>query len=83
MNAGGFYDPRFNQTEKDWRGSALAEFPRGRIRPGVELFAKNTRSKTTRVQAGIGLIAEFERFEVRTGIHFGLSDAAPDVEVSV
>ena len=83
MNAGGFYDPRFEQTEKGWRASILAEFPRERFRPGVELFAKDTRSEATRVQGGIGLIAEFERFEVRTGIHFGLSDAAPDIEASI
>ena len=83
INAGGFYDPRFEQTEKGWRGSVLAEFPRERFRPGVELFAKDTSSNAIRVQAGIGLIAELKRFEVRTGIHFGLSDAAPDVEASV
>ena len=83
MNAGGFYDPRSVQAEKGWRASILAEFPRERFRPGIELFAKDARSKSTRVQAGVGIIAEFERFEVRTGIHFGLSDAAPDVEASV
>jgi len=83
INAGGFYDPRAEQTEKGWRASVLAEFPRERFRPGVELFAKDARSEAARVQTGIGVIMEFERFEVRTGIHFGLSDAAPDVEASV
>jgi hypothetical protein len=83
MNAGGVYDPRSEQTEKSWRTSVLAEFPRGRLQPGIELFAIRTRSEAARVQAGIGIIAQFRRIEVRSGLHVGLSDAAPDVAVSV
>jgi hypothetical protein len=82
MNAGGVYDPRSGQTEKSWRASILAEFPRGRLQPGLELFAIRTRPEATRVQAGIGIIAQFRRIEVRSGLHVGLSDTAPDVAVS-
>ncbi len=83
VNAGGFYDPRSKRTEKGWRASILAEFPRERFRPGIDLFAKRTRSQTTKVQAGIGIIYQFRRVEVRSGLHVGLSDAAPDVEASL
>ena len=83
VNAGGFYDPRSKQTEKGWRASILAEFPRERLRPGIELFAKRTRSEATRVQAGIGVIGLFRRLEIRSGLHVGLSDAAPDIEASL
>ena len=83
MNAGGIYDPRPGQAEKSWRASVLAEFPRGRLQPGIELFAIRTHPEATRVQAGIGIIAQFRRIEVRSGLHVGLSDAAPDVAVSV
>lgn len=82
-NAGAFYDPRGVLTEHGWRASALAEFPRGRFRPGVELFARDSNIADTRIQAGIGLIASLERVEIRTALHVGLSDAAPDLEGSV
>lgn len=83
FNAGRFYDPRGSETERGWRASILAEFPRGRLRPGAELFAKSTRSGERRVQAGVGVIAQLERMQVRSGLHFGLSDEAPDIEVSL
>jgi len=83
VNAGGFYDPRNDVTERGWRASALAEFPRGRLRPGVELFVRDSDTSDTRMQLGVGLIASLERVEIRTGLHVGLNDAAPDIEGSV
>jgi hypothetical protein len=83
VNAGAFYDPRDVDTDYGWRGSALAEFPRGKLRPGVELFARDSDLTETRLQAGVGLIASLERVEIRTGLHVGLNDAAPDLEASV
>jgi hypothetical protein len=83
VNAGAFYDPRGSSTERGWRASALAEFPRGRLRPGVELFVRDSDTSDTRMQAGVGLIASLERVEIRTGLHVGLNDAAPDLEASV
>jgi hypothetical protein len=83
LNAGAFYDPRGVDTERGWRASALAEFPRGRLRPGVELFVRDSDITATRMQAGVGLIASLERVEIRAGLHVGLNDAAPDVEGSV
>jgi hypothetical protein len=82
VNAGGFYDPRAGTTERGWRGSLLAEFPRDRLRPGVELFTKDERSSAARVQCGVGLIASLTRMEIRAGLHAGLTDAAPDLEAS-
>lgn len=83
VNAGAFYDPRGASTERGWRASALAEFPRDRLRPGVELFVRDSDTTDTRMQAGVGLIATLERVEIRTGLHVGLNDAAPDLEASM
>ena len=83
VNAGAFYDPRGIVTERGWRASALAEFPRGRMRPGVELFVRDSDISDTRMQAGVGLIATLPRVEIRTGLHVGLNDAAPDLEGSI
>lgn len=83
FNVGGFYDPRGTETERGWRASALAEFPRARFRPGLELFVKDIRSQAPRVQAGLGMIKQFELLELRAGIHAGLSSQAPDVEASL
>jgi hypothetical protein len=83
VNAGMFYDPRGTSTERGWRASALAEFPRDRLRPGVELFVRDSNLTDTRMQAGVGLIASMPRVEIRTGLHVGLNDAAPDLEASV
>jgi hypothetical protein len=61
----------------------LAEFPRGSLRPGVELFAKKVRAEGAHIQAGAGIIAQLKRLQVRTALHFGLTREAPDVEASV
>jgi hypothetical protein len=83
LNAGGFYDPRSGETERGWRGSVLAEFPRERVRPGVELFVRDAQGADPRVQGGFGAIVSLERVEIRTGLHIGLTDEAPDLEASV
>ena len=83
FNAGAFYDPRGDDTVRGWRGSVLAEFPRERWRPGIELFTRRAHGGETRSQLGFGAITQLERIEIRTGIHVGLSDAAPDVEGSL
>ena len=83
FNAGAFYDPRGDDTVRGWRGSVLAEFPRERWRPGVELFTRRAHGGETRSQLGFGAITQLERIEIRAGIHVGLSDAAPDVEGSL
>jgi hypothetical protein len=83
LNAGAFYDSRGEATEQGWRASALAEFPRDRLRPGIELFVRDSDTTDTRLQAGVGLIASLPRVEIRTGLHVGLNDAAPDLEASV
>jgi hypothetical protein len=83
LNAGAYYDPRSGETERGWRGSVLAEFPRERVRPGVELFVRDANGADPRVQGGFGAIVSLERIEIRTGLHVGLTDEAPDLEASV
>jgi hypothetical protein len=82
-NAGLFHDPRSEGTERGWRASVLAEFPRDKLRPGVELFVRDSDVREAEIQAGVGLIASLERMEIRTGLHVGLTDAAPDLEARV
>jgi hypothetical protein len=53
------------------------------MRPGVELFVRDSDLSETRAQAGVGLIASLPRVEIRAGLHVGLNDAAPDLEGSV
>ena len=48
VNAGGFYDPRGDATERGWRASALAEFPRGRLRPGGRAAANDRLGRKPR-----------------------------------
>ena len=76
VNAGGFYDPRSATTERGWRASTLVEFPREQFRPGVELFVKDARSASARVQAGVGAIVPLERFEILAliGVIQGLAE---------
>jgi len=70
-------------AKRGWRASLLAEFPLERVRPGVELFVKDTRFEDARVQAGVGVIKQFRHFQLRSGVHLGLSDNAPDVEANL
>ena len=83
VNAGGFYDPRQPETERGWRASVLAELRRGRWRPGLELFAKQVHGERTQVQAGPGVIVEVGPFDVRAGVHVGLTSAAPDLRATL
>ena len=78
LNAGGFYDGRPDPAEKGWRASALAELQRGRYRPGLEVFARKIGAAPVEVLAGPGLILGIGSFDVRLGLHLGLTAAAPD-----
>jgi hypothetical protein len=79
VNGGGFHDARVSPAEDGWRASVLAEFPREGYRPGVELFAKRIEDEPTDVRAGVGVIFDLATFDVRTGLHAGLTDEAPDI----
>ena len=79
LNAGGFYDDRPADVEHGWRASALAEYQWGRFRPGLELFAKQVRSESLRVEAGPGIIVEVGPVDLRTALHVGLTREAPDL----
>ena len=83
VNIGGFYDSRAGETERGWRASVLAEFPRDGFEPGVELFIKDVDGEEARIQAGLGFIKPLRFLELRTSLHVGLSDAAPDIEANL
>ena len=77
LNAGGVTDARVSPSEDGWRASILVEFLRDQYRPGLELFAKQIEVRGADVRVGAGLIYDIGRFDVRTGIHAGLAEAAP------
>jgi hypothetical protein len=84
LNAGGFYDPRAGPAQSGWRASALAEVaPRPGQRIGFEVFGKDSDRGRPDLRAGVGLIHDLGRFDVRTAVHVGLSPAAPDVVTSL
>ena len=83
VNAGWVHDARVSPSVDGWRASLLAEFPREGYRPGIELFAKDVENKSTDVRAGVGIIYDIGSFDIRTGLHVGLTDEAPDFSFSL
>ena len=83
VNAGGFHDPRGSKMENGWRASVLTELTYSSFRPGIELFAKQKNGEDTDTRLGVGLIKNFGKFEVRSAIHVGLTDHAPDVVFNI
>jgi hypothetical protein len=83
LNAGGFHDPREAVSESGWRASALLEFPRDTWRIGLELFGADTNRSEADVRAGAGLIYDLGGFDIRTGVHVGLTSEAPDFVMSL
>ncbi len=83
VNAGGFHDPRGTAAENGWRASMLVEFPRDGFRPGVELFAKEVSGEATDVRLGAGVLHDVGLFEIRTGLHAGLTSKAPDISFNL
>lgn len=79
INAGGFHDARTSLTEDGWRASVLTEVTYDRFRPGIELFAKQVNGEDADVRMGTGVRIDMGRFDIRSGIHFGLTHEAPDV----
>jgi hypothetical protein len=82
INAGGLTDARVSPSEEGWRASILAEFLHEQFRPGVELFAKQVEANQADVRLGAGLIYDFGQFDIRTGIHAGLTETAPKLSVN-
>ena len=83
FNAGGTYDSRPSDRERAWRASVLAEYEHPLGRPGLELFTRQFRGEPTEVQIGAGWIAPVGRFELRIGLHAGLTSNAPDLTASL
>ena len=83
LNAGGFYDGRPAPSERGGRASLLGEVRWGRLRPGLELFAKKVSGEPTVVQLGPGVIIDAGRFDIRAAVHGGLTREAPDLVLSL
>jgi hypothetical protein len=83
LNGGGFYDARPVAEELGWRASLLGELELGRLRPGLELFAARVNDEPARVAAGTGAIVDVGIFDVRAGVHVGVTDAAEDLRTSL
>ena len=82
-NAGGFYDSRPVDDERGRRGSLLVERQVGRARYGIEIFARKAHSEEVRAQLGAGMILKIGSFDVRAGLHAGLTSETPDLTVSL
>ncbi len=83
LNAGGFYDGRPTPSERGGRASLLGEVRWGRLRPGLELFAKKVSGEPTVVQLGPGVVVDAGRFDIRAAVHGGLTSEAPDLVLSL
>jgi hypothetical protein len=80
LNAGGFYDPRRSGRAHGWRASMLAEMMgNDSFRPGFEVFARQRDGDEADIRFGVGIIKYLWQFEIRSAIHAGLTDKAPDV----
>lgn len=83
LNGGGIYDGRPKESESGWRASSLVEYRTGRWKPGAELFARQLNGGEVETLAGAGLIVNIDRFDIRVGIHAGLTDAAADLTTNL
>lgn len=83
VNAGGFYDPRGPETVKGWRASMLTEATSNSFRPGIEVFAKQKSGQNADVRLGAGVIKDVGNFKVRSAVHVGLTNEAPDVVFNI
>lgn len=83
INAGGFYDARSKESESGWKSSSLVEARLGRFRPGVEVFASQVRTRPVQILVGPGVIFDVGPFDLRIGLHVGLSGEAADITPSL
>jgi hypothetical protein len=83
LNGGGFYDARPVDEELGWRASLLGELELGRARPGLELFTARVNDEPVQIAAGAGAIVDLGIFDVRAGVHFGITEAAEDLRTSL
>ena len=82
VNAGRFYDGRPAVAESGWKSGAIMEVQLGALRPGLEVFAKQVGSQPVQIQVGPGLIFDAGRFDIRAGLHVGLTAEAADLTPS-
>lgn len=79
LNAGGFHDPRAAATENGWRASLLTESTTSTSRLGIELFAKQKDGEGVDIRLGAGLIKDIAGMQLRSAIHIGVTNQAPDI----
>ncbi len=83
FNAGGFYDARPVVSESGWKSGFLIDGRFGRVRPGLEIFAAQKSSRPVALELGPGLIVDLGPFDIRVGLHFGLTSEATDFAPSL
>ena len=76
FNAGGFYGARPVVSESGWKNGLLIDGRFGRVRPGLEIFAAQKSSRPVALELGPGLIVDLGLFDIRVGLHFGLTSEA-------
>jgi hypothetical protein len=79
VNAGGFHDDRPTEAENGWKAGTIVEVRLDRFRPGIEVFAKQAIGEPAQVLLGPGVIIDFGAFDLRAGLHVGLTDTAADL----
>lgn len=79
VNAGGFYDARLAESESGWKSGGIVEVRQGRFRPGVEVFAKQVCGQPIEIQGGPGIILDLGPFDLRIGLHVGLTAEAANL----
>ena len=82
LNGGGFHDARSSHAEDGWRGSLLMELPLNTVRPGAEVFVVKKNGDSADLRVGPGVIVDLGRFDVRAGLHAGITEKAPDLDFS-
>jgi len=68
VNAGGFYDDRPADAESGWKVGAIVEMRLDRVRPGVEVFAKQEGGEPAQVLLGPGVIVDYDAQDRVVGI---------------
>jgi hypothetical protein len=83
VNVAGFYDARPSPAEWGWKAGAIGELRVSAFRPGLEVFAKRVFGEPVQLLAGPGVIVKLGPVDVRSGVHFGLTQEAADVTASL
>lgn len=61
----------------------MLELPLKAIRPGAEVFVKKKNGDSADVRIGPGVILDVGPFDVRAGVHAGITENSPDLAFSL